>query len=141
MHHDSYIAASPVAGHLNLAPSKPLPDPHRAASSQNRGSALIQVNAHVSGLPFCLEVKTIPLRAVGQSVTRDIYSKVVLTVIAVMLSVLALRSAGIPAFGQSGGVVRVVICGADANPRAAGQLACAQILTDQTGVGRLIVTR
>jgi hypothetical protein len=71
----------------------------------------------------------------------DIYTKVVLTVIAVALSVIALRNGGIPAFGQSSGIVRVVICGADANPRAAGQVGCAQILTDQTGIGRLIVTR
>jgi hypothetical protein len=71
----------------------------------------------------------------------DIYSKIVLTIIAAALSVVALRAAGVPALAQSSQPIRVVICGADANPRAAGQLGCAQILTDNNGLGRLIVTQ
>src|SRR6476660_7071581 len=46
----------------------------------------------------------------------DIYTKVVLTVIAIALSIIALREAGVPAFAQSSAPVRVVICGAEANP-------------------------
>jgi hypothetical protein len=70
----------------------------------------------------------------------DIYTKVVLTIIAVALSIIALREAGVPALAQSSAPVRVVICGAEANSRANDQLSCARILTDrQGGVGRLLV--
>ena len=68
----------------------------------------------------------------------DIYTKVVLTIIAVALSVIALRNVGVPAIAQ---VDRVVICGAEANSRAGNQLGCASVLTDERGVGRLIVTQ
>jgi hypothetical protein len=71
----------------------------------------------------------------------DIYTKGVLTIIAVALSVIAFRGAGVPALAQSSGPVRVVICGAEANPRAFDQLGCARILTDNTGIGRLLVTQ
>ena len=71
----------------------------------------------------------------------DIYTKLVLTIIAVALSVIALRDVGVPAFAQSSGPVQEVICGAETNPRAFGQLGCARILTDNTGVGRLLVTQ
>ena len=47
----------------------------------------------------------------------DVYSKVVLTIIAIALSVIALREAGVPAFAQSSAPVRVVICGASKSQR------------------------
>jgi len=71
----------------------------------------------------------------------DIYTKVVLTIIAVAPSIIALKGAGMPALAQSGGVTRVVICGAEANPRGSGQLSCARVLTDINGVGRLVITQ
>jgi len=52
----------------------------------------------------------------------DIYTKVVLTIIAIALSIIALREAGVPAFAQSSAPVRVVICGTEANPNAAHML-------------------
>jgi hypothetical protein len=71
----------------------------------------------------------------------DIYTKVVLTIIAIALSVIALREASVPAFAQSSAPVRVVICGAEANPKASGQLGCARILTSNHGVGRLLIAQ
>jgi len=71
----------------------------------------------------------------------DIYTKVVLTIIAVALSIIALNGVGVPALAQSGGVTRVVICRAEANPRGSGQLSCARVLTDINGVGRLVITQ
>ena len=68
----------------------------------------------------------------------DIYTKVVLTLIAVALSVIALRGA-VPALAQSSGIVRVVICGTEVN--SPNQLGCAGVLTDERGIGRLVVTR
>jgi len=70
----------------------------------------------------------------------DVYTKVVLTIIAVALSIIALREAGVPALAQSSALVRVVICGADANPNA-GQFGCARILTSNQGVGRLLIAQ
>jgi hypothetical protein len=71
----------------------------------------------------------------------DIYTKVVLTIIAVALSVIALREAGVPALAQSSNPTRVIICGADANPRFSGQLGCARVLTDNNGIGRLLIAQ
>jgi hypothetical protein len=71
----------------------------------------------------------------------DSYTKIVLTIIAVALSVIALRDAGGPAIAQSSGLARVVICGAEANPRANSQLGCASVLTDERGIGRLVIAQ
>jgi hypothetical protein len=71
----------------------------------------------------------------------DIYTKVVLTIIAVALSVIALREAGIPALAQSSALTRIVLCGADANPNRYGQLGCASVLTDNKGIGRLVIAQ
>jgi hypothetical protein len=71
----------------------------------------------------------------------DIYTKVVLTIIAVALSIMALREAGVPALAQSSALTRIVVCGAEANPRAYGQLGCASVLTDNNGLGRLLIAQ
>lgn len=71
----------------------------------------------------------------------DIYTKVVLTVIAVALSIIALREAGVPALAQSSALTRIVLCGADANPKLYGQLGCASVLTDNNGIGRLVIAQ
>jgi hypothetical protein len=68
----------------------------------------------------------------------DIYTKVVLTIIALALTVIALRQAGAPALAQSSAPVRVIICGAEAH--SPHQLGCARVLTDHRGIGRLLVT-
>jgi hypothetical protein len=68
----------------------------------------------------------------------DLYTKAVLTVIAIALSVIAFRAAGLTAVAQQGGLVRVQICGREANPRAGNPLTCASILTDGRGVGHLV---
>ncbi len=70
----------------------------------------------------------------------DIYTKVILTVIAVALSVIALGKMGVPAFAQ-GGIVRVELCGGEVNPKANSSVSCAQVLTDSRGIRRLIVTQ
>jgi hypothetical protein len=70
----------------------------------------------------------------------DIYTKIVLTIIAVALSIIALREVGVPALAQSSAPVRVVICGEEANPNA-GQFGCARILTSNQGVGRLLIAQ
>jgi len=69
----------------------------------------------------------------------DIYTKVVLTIIAVALSIIALREAGVPALAQSN--TRIFVCGAEANPRSYGQLGCASVLTDNNGLGRLLIAQ
>ena len=69
----------------------------------------------------------------------DIYTKVVLSIIAVALSIIALREAGVPALAQSSNPTAVVICGAEANPRFSGQLGCARVFTDNSGIGRLLI--
>jgi hypothetical protein len=71
----------------------------------------------------------------------DSYTKIVLTIIAVALSVIALRDAGGPAIAQSSGIARVVICGNEANSRANNPVGCASILTDERGIGRLVVAQ
>jgi hypothetical protein len=71
----------------------------------------------------------------------DIYTKVVLTIIAAALSIIALREVGVPALAQSSPLTRIVICGADANPRFSGQLGCARVLTDNNGLGRLLIAQ
>jgi hypothetical protein len=69
----------------------------------------------------------------------DLYTKVVLTVIAITLSVIAARDVGVPAFAQT--ITKVEICGQEANPRAPYAVSCAQLLSDNDGIRRLIVTR
>ena len=71
----------------------------------------------------------------------DIYTKVVLTIIAVALSIIALREAGVPALGQESALTRIVICGAEASPKYYGQVGCASVLTDNNGIGRLVMTQ
>jgi hypothetical protein len=71
----------------------------------------------------------------------DIYTKVVLTIIAVALSIIALREAGVPALAQSSAFTRIVLCGAEANPKNYGQLGCASVLTDNNGIGRLVIAQ
>jgi hypothetical protein len=70
----------------------------------------------------------------------DIYTKVVLTIIAVALSIIALREAGVPALAQSSALTRIVICGPEANHSAHSQLGCARVFTDNRGVGRLLTS-
>jgi hypothetical protein len=55
----------------------------------------------------------------------DTYTKAVLTVIAVALSIIALKDADVPALAQSSEIARVVICGAEANPGTGNQWGCA----------------
>ncbi len=69
----------------------------------------------------------------------DIYTKVVMTVIAVALSVIAVRDMGFPAFAQ--GITPVEICGQEINRKAPTSISCAEVLTDYDGTRRLIVTR
>jgi hypothetical protein len=69
----------------------------------------------------------------------DLYTKVVLTVIAITLSVIAARDVGIPAFAQT--ITKVEVCGQEVNARAPYTVSCAELLTDNDGVRRLIVTR
>jgi len=83
------------------------------------------------------------VRAITNQMEGDVdsYTKIVLTIIAVALSVIALRDAGGPAIAQSSGIARVVICGNEANSRANNSVGCASILTDERGIGRLVVAQ
>jgi hypothetical protein len=69
----------------------------------------------------------------------DKYTKVVLTVIAVALCVIAFENFPIPAFAQS--FNRVELCGQELNRGASASISCAMFLTDNDGVRRLVVTR
>ena len=72
----------------------------------------------------------------------DVYTKTVLTVIAVALSVIAIRDVGdviSPAFAQR--ITQVEICGQEVNPNAPSAVSCAEMLTDHDGIRRLLVTR
>ena len=72
-----------------------------------RAAALSAVT-QTAALVYCLTCQT-------WEGYMDIYTKVVLTIIAVALSIIALKEADVPV--AQGGVTRVVICGAEANPR------------------------
>jgi hypothetical protein len=67
------------------------------------------------------------------------YNKAMLTVIALALSVIAIREVGVPAFGQK--VIQVEICGQEVNRGVGTSVSCAEMLTDHDGVRRLIVTK
>ena len=68
----------------------------------------------------------------------DIYTKLLFTVIAVALSVIAIRDVGVPAFAQR--ITQVELCGQELNPRLP-RVSCAEFLTDNDGVRRLVITR
>jgi hypothetical protein len=70
----------------------------------------------------------------------DIYTKVVLTIIAVALSESRLEKLGLQPL-HSRVPTPAVICGADANPRFSGQLGCARVFTDNNGIGRLLIAQ
>jgi hypothetical protein len=72
----------------------------------------------------------------------DKYTKVVLTLIAVALSIIALRDVGvpIPAFAQSG-IVQVKICGLEANRRVNNAGGCAHVFTDGNGFRHVVVAQ
>jgi hypothetical protein len=70
----------------------------------------------------------------------DIYTKVVLTVIAVALSAIAIENVSAGAFAQTI-TAQVELCGQELNPAARRPVGCAEILTGNDGVRRLVVTR
>jgi hypothetical protein len=69
----------------------------------------------------------------------DIYTKVVFTVIAVALSAIAIENVGAGAFAQ--GITQVELCGQELNPSVRRPVSCAEILTGNDGVRRLVITR
>jgi len=70
----------------------------------------------------------------------DTYTKVVFTVIAVALSAIAIENVGA---GASAQVItaQVELCGQELNPAARRPVSCAEILSGNDGVRRLVVTR
>ena len=70
----------------------------------------------------------------------DVYTKVVFTVIAVALSAIAIENVGAGAFAQSI-TAQVELCGQELNPNFRRPVSCAEILTGNDGVRRLVVAR
>jgi hypothetical protein len=69
----------------------------------------------------------------------DIYTKVVCTVIAVALSAIAIENVGADAVAQR--FTQVELCGQELNPRAQRSISCAEVLTGNDGVRRLVITQ
>ena len=69
----------------------------------------------------------------------DTYTKIVLTAIALALWLIVARDIAVPAFAQR--IIQVELCGQEVNPKTQRTISCAEMLTDNDGIRRLVVTR